>query len=57
MNFTDVDDRTILESKKAGIPLREYTDTYVKAFHEDAATLGLEEIEDRAPPTRRTRAR
>ena len=26
MNFTDVDDRTILESQKAGVPLREYTD-------------------------------
>ena len=25
MNFTDVDDRTILESQKAGVPLREYT--------------------------------
>ena len=51
MNFTDVDDRTILESQKAGVPLREYTDTYVKAFHEDAATLGLEEIEDRPRAT------
>ena len=51
MNFTDVDDRTILESNKAGVPLREYTDTYVKAFHEDAATLGLEEIEDRPRAT------
>ena len=29
MNFTDVDDRTILESQKAGVPLREYTDRYV----------------------------
>ena len=26
MNFTDVDDRTIVESNKAGVPLREYTD-------------------------------
>jgi cysteinyl-tRNA synthetase len=51
MNFTDVDDRTILESKKAGVPLREYTDTWVQAFHEDAATLGLEEIEDRPRAT------
>ncbi len=31
MNFTDVDDRTILESKKAGVPLREYTDRYIDA--------------------------
>ena len=29
MNFTDVDDRTILESQKAGVPLREYTDRFV----------------------------
>ena len=51
MYFTDVDDRTILESGKAGIPLREYTDTWVKAFLEDAASLGLEEIEERPRAT------
>ena len=42
MNFTDVDDRTILESQKAGVPLREYTDRFIAAFREDAAALGLE---------------
>ena len=41
-NFTDVDDRTILESHKAGVPLREYTDRYIAGYREDAATLGLE---------------
>jgi cysteinyl-tRNA synthetase len=46
MNFTDVDDRTILESQKAGISLREYTDQYIAAFREDAAALGLEPVED-----------
>jgi cysteinyl-tRNA synthetase len=46
MNFTDVDDRTILESQKAGVPLREYTDKYIKAFLEDAAALGLEPVEE-----------
>jgi len=46
MNFTDVDDRTIAESQKAGVPLREYTDCYVGAFLEDAATLGLEPVEE-----------
>ncbi len=46
MNFTDVDDRTILESQKAGIPLREYTDRYIAAFREDAAALGLEPAEE-----------
>ena len=45
MNFTDVDDRTIAESEKAGVPLREYTDRYIAAFLEDAATLGLEPVE------------
>jgi cysteinyl-tRNA synthetase len=46
MNFTDVDDRTILESQKAGVPLREYTDRYVQAYREDAASLGLETVEE-----------
>ena len=46
MNFTDVDDRTILESQKAGVPLREYTDRYIAAFLEDAAALGLEPVEE-----------
>ena len=45
-NFTDVDDRTILESQKAGVPLREYTDRYIVAFREDAASLGLEPVEE-----------
>ena len=46
MNFTDVDDRTIAESRAAGVSLREYTDTYIGAFREDAATLGLEPAEE-----------
>jgi cysteinyl-tRNA synthetase len=46
MNFTDVDDRTILESQKAGVPLREYTDRFIAAFREDAAALGLEAVEE-----------
>ena len=32
LNFTDVDDRTIAESQKAGMPLREYTEQYIEAF-------------------------
>jgi cysteinyl-tRNA synthetase len=46
MNFTDVDDRTILESQKAGVSLREYTDRYIDAFLEDAASMGLEPVEE-----------
>ena len=46
MNFTDVDDRTIAESQKAGVPLREYTSRFVEAFRTDAAALGLEPVEE-----------
>src|SRR5690606_15512363 len=50
-NFTDVDDKTIGAAAEAGEPLREYTDRYVAAFHEDAATLGLEPAEERPRAT------
>ena len=46
MNFTDVDDRTILGAQKAGMELRAYTDQYIAAFREDARALGLEEVEE-----------
>jgi cysteinyl-tRNA synthetase len=32
MNLTDVDDKTIRGSREAGIPLREYTQTYKDMF-------------------------
>ena len=44
-NYTDVDDRTIVESAKAGQPLREYTQQFVDAFQQDAAAMGLEPVE------------
>ena len=46
MNFTDVDDKTIVGAAKSGLPLREYTDQYIQAFREDAAVLGIEPVED-----------
>src|SRR6266540_5933113 len=46
MNFTDVDDRTILGAQKAGMDLRSYTDQFIAAFREDARALGLEEVEE-----------
>ncbi len=46
MNFTDVDDKTINASAKAGMSLREYTDQYIQAFREDCAALGLEPVEE-----------
>ena len=44
-NYTDVDDRTILESAKAGKPLREHTQQYIDLFERDARALGLEPVE------------
>ncbi|MGE0451401.1 MAG: cysteine--tRNA ligase, partial [Vicinamibacterales bacterium] len=46
MNFTDVDDRTIAGALKAGMDLRAYTDQFVAQFREDAAALGLEQVEE-----------
>src|SRR5258706_11916559 len=46
MNFTDVDDRTILGAQKAGKDLRAYTDQYIAMFREDASSLGLEQVEE-----------
>jgi cysteinyl-tRNA synthetase len=46
INFTDVDDRTIVGAQREGVSLREYTDRYIAAFHEDASALGLEQAEE-----------
>jgi len=45
MNITDVDDRTIAASRREGIPLKEYTERYTKAFFEDTTTLNIERAE------------
>jgi cysteinyl-tRNA synthetase len=46
MNFTDVDDRTIVGAHAAGMELRPYTDQFIAMFREDARALGLEEVEE-----------
>jgi cysteinyl-tRNA synthetase len=46
VNFTDVDDKTIAGAERDGVSLREYTDRYIAAFHQDAAALGLEAVEE-----------
>ena len=51
VNFTDVDDRTIAGSQKAGMPLREYTNQWIDAFLEDSRALGLEDVEERPRAT------
>ena len=45
MNLTDVDDKTIRDSKASGIPLKQYTKTYVDAFFEDLKKLNVEKAE------------
>ena len=45
MNITDVDDKTIRDSRKAGLSLREFTDRYIRAFFEDLEALGIERAE------------
>ena len=41
MNLTDVDDKTIKNSCKEGVSLKEYTEKYIKAFFEDLDTLNI----------------
>lgn len=45
MNLTDVDDKTIRDSQKAGKPLREFTGQYAQAFFEDVRALNIEAAE------------
>jgi cysteinyl-tRNA synthetase len=45
VNFTDVDDKTIAGAEREGVPLAEYTERYIAAFHDDCAALGLEPAE------------
>ncbi len=42
MNLTDIDDKTIKGSQKQGIPVRQFTDFYVKAFFEDIKALNIQ---------------
>ena len=42
INLTDVDDKTIENSKATGVTLREYTELYTKYFFEDMEKLNIE---------------
>ena len=42
MNLTDIDDKTIKGSQKQGIPIRQFTNFYVKAFFEDIKALNIQ---------------
>ena len=45
MNITDVDDKTIRGANKEGIPLKEYSSRYEKAFFEDLETLNIDKAD------------
>jgi cysteinyl-tRNA synthetase len=45
MNLTDVDDKTIRDSRKNSMPLDDFTAIYKKAFFEDLKTLHIEPAE------------
>lgn len=45
MNLTDIDDKTIRDSQKAGLSLNNFTAIYKKAFFEDLHTLNIEPAE------------
>ncbi|MGB9748571.1 MAG: cysteine--tRNA ligase [Candidatus Woesearchaeota archaeon] len=42
MNITDVDDKTIRNSKKEGVSLKEFTERYTRYFLEDLKTMNIE---------------
>ncbi|MFH1236894.1 MAG: cysteine--tRNA ligase [Candidatus Aenigmatarchaeota archaeon] len=45
MNLTDVDDKTIRNSKKEGMTLAEFTEKYAKVFFESLETMHVEKVE------------
>ena len=45
MNLTDVDDKTIRDSRAANMRLEAFTKQYIDAFFEDVDTLGIERAE------------
>ncbi|MCL2360070.1 cysteine--tRNA ligase [Candidatus Bathycorpusculum sp.] len=42
MNLTDIDDKTIKGSQTKAIPLKQFTEFYIKAFFEDIKTLNIQ---------------
>ncbi|MBA3759544.1 MAG: cysteine--tRNA ligase [Gemmatimonadales bacterium] len=43
MNLTDVDDKTINGASAAGVPLRQYVQRFIEAFHEDRGYLRIKD--------------
>ena len=51
MNLTDVDDKTIRDSQKAGLPLMDFTAKYIAAFFDDLKTLRITPAKHYPPAT------
>ena len=49
MNVTDIDDKTIRDSQKAGKNLKEYTEFYTQAFLEDIDHIHIRRADTIAP--------
>jgi cysteinyl-tRNA synthetase len=45
MNLTDVDDKTIRNSRKEGMPLRKFTEKYTEIFFGDIERMNIEKFE------------
>jgi len=45
MNITDIDDKTIRDSRKEGVTLKEFTERYTKYFFDDLKTLNIEKVD------------
>ena len=45
MNITDIDDKTIRDSGKEDVSLKDFTEKYTKIFFEDLQTLNIEPVE------------
>ena len=51
MNLTDVDDKTIRDSQKAQLPLKEFTAKYIAAFFDDLKALNIQPAKYYPPAT------
>ena len=49
-NITDIDDKIIKKAQELGVSIKEITDRYIQAYHEDMARLGIKrpDIEPKA---------
>lgn len=49
MNITDIDDKTIRDSQKSNVSLKEFTENYTRYFLEDLDLLGIERADTLVP--------